>query len=143
MGFKQADVVPFMDPSPITPPSKSDVTKLFQVVRTDTTNTVKCVLPAQATILSISAFPGTASNAGTTAAVTITVSNNTGVIATGSGNLLTGGIGTNGGAVVMTGLPNLEPLPLLGDLVIRAQYAETGTASTTGGPFIFRVVYCA
>jgi len=143
MGFKQADVVPFMDPSPITPAGKSEVIKLMQVTRTDTTNTVKCVLPAQATILSIVMFPSTASNAGTTAAVTITVSNNTGVIATGSGNLLTAGIGTNGGSIVMTGLPNLEPLPLLGDLVIRAQYAETGTASTLGGPFIFRVNYVA
>lgn len=145
MGFKQVDLVPIgtNGPTAITPPGKAEQTRIFQVLRTDTSSTLKVVLPAQATLLSAVLFPGTASNAGTTATVTLTFSNNAGSLATGTANVLTAGVGTNGGAVTMTGLPNLEPLPLLGDLLLTAVYAETGTASSAGGPFIFRITYVA
>lgn len=141
MGIKQSELVPVNSngPTPLIPASKSDTSKFFQVLRTDTVATVKAVLPAQASVYAVELFGSVNSNAGTTATLTVTISNNTGVISTGTVNLLTGGATTAG--VQMTNLPNIEPTPLLGDLKVSVQYAETGTASTLGGPWVMRVNY--
>lgn len=138
MGFKQSDLVPFQV-TPISPVGKSSENRVFQVSRTDTVASVKSMLPADASLLGLTLFGSTNSNAGTTATVTFTVANNTGTISTGSVNVLTTGSATND--VQMSNLPNLEGLPLTGDITISAVYAETGGASSSGGPWRVRVFY--
>lgn len=142
MGLKATDITPIATngPSVLTPSSKDVVTKVFAVSRTDTTSTLKAVLPADASIIEMTKLGNTNSDAATTATVTVVVSNNTGAISTGTA-LDVKGAGTTTSLVQMPGLPNLEPLPLTGDLRITATYAETGAASTTGGPWYIKVLY--
>lgn len=140
MGFKALDFNPFPTQiSPITPPGKAELHKVFTVARTDTASTLKALVPAQSSIVAVTLYGSVASNAATTATATITISNNSGVISTGTYNVLTNGATT--GIVQMSNLPNEEPTPLNGDLKINVQYAETGTASTLGGPWKVRVAY--
>lgn len=141
MGIKQVDLVTPLTsgPSPLNPPGKPVYTKVFQVTRTNTATTLKAMLPAQASILAINQKVGAVSNAGTTAAITLTVTSNAGTLSTGALDALTAG--TSDVNVPMTSLPNIEPLPLAGDISISAIYAETGTASTLGGPWNFVVTY--
>ena len=140
MGFKQIELVP-PQISPLQPTGKAHQIKVFQVARTDTGNPLKAMLPAQASVTNVYLYAGTASDAGTSADVTITISNNSGVISTGVYDVKTDGATT--GIIQMSALPNIEPLPLLGDLKINADYAEAGTASTTGGPWRVAVEYVA
>lgn len=139
MGVKSVELVPIgtLGPTPITPASKNELSKFFQVTRTDTVATLKAQVPAQGTISSVLIYGSVNSDAATTATVTITISNNSGTISTGVVDVKANGATT--ALVQMSNLPNLEPLPLLGDLRITATYAETGGASTTGGPWKFRL----
>lgn len=141
MGIKSSELVPIgtLGPTPITPASKNELSKYFQVTRTDTVAVLKCSLPAQGSVVNLLMYGGVASDAATTATVTITIANNTGTISTGVVDVKANGAVT--ALVQMSNLPNLEPLPLVGDLRITAVYAETGTASTTGGPWKFRLVW--
>jgi hypothetical protein len=141
MGFLATDITVLSSTGPTTniPVSKDVITKAFSVARTDTTAALKAVLPADASIIGVKVFGGTASDAGTTATVTFTVANNSGTVSSGTYNVKTNGAVT--GEVTMSGLPNLQPVPLTGDLTITAQYAETGTTSTTGGPWNVLVTY--
>lgn len=125
--------------SPITPASKDVVVTAFQVSRTDTASSLKDMLPADASLLYIVREAGVASDAATTATVTISLVNNSTTLSTFADDVKANGATT--GFVNMTALPNLEPLPLLGDLKINAVYAETGTASTTGGPWNYIVAF--
>lgn len=140
MGFKQIELVPSQI-SPLQPSGKAHQIKVFQVTRTDTANPLKAMLPAQASVTNVFLYGSVASDAGTSATVTITLSNNGGVISTGIYDVKADGTIT--GIVRMTDLPNIEALPLLGDLKINADYAEAGTASTTGGPWKVAVEYVA
>ena len=143
MGFKQIEVVP-PQISPLQPSGKAHQIKVFQVSRTDTVASVKAMLPAQASITNIYLYGSTASNAGTTATLVVTVTNNSGTISSsGNVNLLAAGVGATNTLLNMTNLPNIEPLPLLGDLKINAIYSETGTASSAGGPWKVAVEYVA
>jgi len=141
MGFKQVDFAPLQAPSALTPTGKSHLVKVFTVSRTDTAPSVKAVLPAQASIINIYHYGGTASDAGTSADVDITVSNNAGTVSTGTVDMVADGALTE--IVQMSGLPNVEPTPNEGDLKISAVYSETGTASSTGGPWKFSIEYVA
>lgn len=140
MGFKQSELVPSQI-SPLQPSGKAHQVKVFQVSRTDTVSSLKAMLPAQASVLNVIIYGSTASNAGTTASVTVTITNNSGTVSTGAYDVKTSGAVT--GFVQMTNLPNIEPLPLVGDLKINAVYAETGTASSAGGPWKIAVEYVA
>lgn len=142
MGFKQVDLIPIsvLGPTAISPPSKSVQELIFQVTRTDTAaGILKEVLPADASLLSLTFYGSVVSNAATTATATFTVTNASGTISTGTVDVKANGATT--AAVQMTGLPNIEPNPLVGDIKITAQYAETGTASTAGGPWVIGVRY--
>lgn len=140
MGFKQIDLVPFPSQiSPITPAGKPIHSLVIQVPRTQTVNTVMAEIPAQASLTGVKLFGSVVSNAATTATVTLTMSNSTGVISTGTYDVKTNGATT--GEINMTALPNIEPQPLLGDLIFNAVYAETGTASSAGGPWNILISY--
>lgn len=138
MGFRSSDIN-VTNPTPLTPSGKAEQHKMFQTSRSDTASTLKAVLPAQVSLIAVYFYGGTASDAGTTATLTITVSNNSGTISTGTVNVKTNG--ATSALVNMSALPNLEAIPANGDIKITAQYAETGTAATTGGPWNIVVAY--
>lgn len=141
MGIKQSELVTpsGTGPTQLIPSFKEDYLKVFQVIRTDTVAVVKAVTGAQTSILQIMFYGSVASDAATTATVVVTVSDTSGVISTGTVDVKANGATT--ALVQMTNLPNIEKLPPAGDLQIKAVYAETGTASTVGGPWKFRVDY--
>jgi len=141
MGFLATDFTPISSTGPtvLIPTSKDVVVKVFKVSRTDTTATLKAVIPADASIIGVRFYGGTASDAGTSATLTLTAANNGGTVSTGTYDVKTNGAVT--GEVTMSGLPNIQPVPLNGDITIKATYAETGTASTAGGPWNVAITY--
>ena len=151
MGYNAQDLVPLNPaaPTPLIPVRKEYAIVPFQVLRTDTAaNIKKAVLPADATILGFRFYIQTASNAGTTATVTLTgkgVGPTGATFAFGSQSVLTAGTYLMNSTVnTVTGVFNLERPPATqtsGDIYIYAQYAETGSASSTGGPFYVLVEY--
>lgn len=135
MGFKPIDIVPIASngPTPISPVPKDVQCKAFQVLRTDTTATTKMMLPGDSTIIDIH-IAGVASDAATTAVVSI------GSSVTATEYINAQDVKTAGGMIrptstFSTNLPNLENVPITKDILIWAKYAETGTASTVGGPY--------
>lgn len=141
MGFKQVDLVPIsvLGPTPITPVGKDVVEKIFQVTRADLASVLKVALPGDSTITGVTFFAGVSSDAAISASVTLVVVNNTGTVSTGSVDVKTNGATT--AIVQMSSLPNIEAFPIMGDLRISAVYAETGAASTVGGPWKIVVRY--
>lgn len=139
MGFLATDFTPLQSPSVLIPSNKDYTVKVIQVARTDTVSSVKAVLPADASVMNVWLYRNGVSNAATTATVTITIANNGGTISTGTYDVKVGG--DTSAVVQMNNLPNIEPRPLNGDLTVSAVYAETGTASTSGGPWKLSVDY--
>lgn len=133
MGFIAQDVTPIssVGPTSTTPFGREVKVKLASILRTDTADTLKIVLPARASIIKITTVIGTASDAGTTATITIKVNGSTVVNAQ---NAKTTG-------TVSTGVVSIVDLPSTTDIKVTGVYAESGTASTTGGPFYFYVEY--
>jgi len=142
MGIKAISLTPIASygPTATSPTGKDVQVKAFRLLRTDTTATVKCVLAADASILDINII-GVASDAATTATISI------GSSVTATEYINAQDVKTAGGIIRPTttfsaaNLPNLENTPLGTDLSIWAKYAETGTASTVGGPYTVLVTY--
>ena len=135
MGFKQSDLIypGATGPTAVSPPAKETTAKIFQVTRGDTVSALKAVIPGDSSVFALDFYGSVASNPLTTGTVTFTVANNAGTISTGVVDVkLNGGVSA---LVQMSALPNLENIPVQGDITIRAVYAETGTASTVGGPW--------
>lgn len=120
---------------------KTKHTVAFAATRAMTTATKVAVLPADATMLDLKFYPTVASNAATTATVTITATTVSGTVTLGTVDVK----GTTTSAAVQgANFFNLELVPSatrVGDILIKATYAETGTASTAGGPFYFTFDY--
>ena len=131
MGFKQIDMVP-PQVTPITPPGKCHLFKLIEVTTDDTTESVKAMLPAAASVTNVYYYGDAVAGAGET--VTINISDNSGVISTGVLDAETDGAGN--GLMQMSNLPNIESLPLQGDLKVSAV-----TTATSGGPFRFLIEF--
>lgn len=142
MGIKAIELVPIASygPTALTPTPKDVQMKAFRVVRTDTTASVKMVLPGDATIIDIKII-GVASDAATTATLSV------GSTSTSTEYINAQDVKTAGGmirplsALSAVNIPNLENAPVTGDLPIYAKYAETGTASTVGGPYTVLVEF--
>lgn len=159
MGYKNVGDIIQLNPAfpdALNPVRKEYAIVPFQVLRTDTAaNIKKAVLPADATILGFRIYGSTASNAGTSATLALTgqgVGPSGATFNFGTFNLLaTGtapvGVGTyllNSTVNIVTGTFNLERPPATqtsGDIYIYAQYAESGTASSAGGPWYVLVEY--
>lgn len=141
MGILQTDLVPFSPTGPtVNIPSSKDVqVKVIQTSRLDTTAVLKAMLPADASLLGIEFMGSVASDAGTSATMTVTVANNAGTVSSGTYNVKTSGAVT--GPITMSGIPNIQPIPLTGDLTVKTVYAETGVASTVGGPWNLVIYY--
>lgn len=142
MGFKAIDLTPIASygTTAISPVSKDVQVKAFRVARTDTTASVKMVLPGDATIIDIKII-GVASDAATTAVLSV------GSTSTSTEYINAQDVKTAGGMIrplasfSAANIPNLENIPITGDLPIYAKYAETGTASTVGGPYTVLVEF--
>ena len=141
MGFKQVDLIPIsvLGPTPITPVGKDVVEKIFQVTRTDLVSGLKVALPGDSSVTSIIFSGSVSSDAATSASVTLTLVNNSGTVSTGTVDVKANGTIT--AFVQMSNLPNIEALPIFGDLRLSAIYAETGLASTVGGPWKMIIRY--
>lgn len=117
------------------PVGRSVQVKISSLARTDTTAKLLCVLPKYAEITGIKLQFDTASDAGTTAVVKLgTTSANANEIVT-SQNVKVAGVvwpSINTGQIYTV---------LTADTPIYGIYAETGGASTTGGPFNVEVSY--
>lgn len=147
MGYNAQDLTPLNPdyPSPLNPVRKEYAIVPFQVSRSNTTAFKVAVLPDDATILGIRYYNNTAaSNAGTTATVTITAT----PLGPGSGGQYTlatydaKGTATGSGFLSSSTEFNLfRAGAQTGDILIKATYAETGTASTAGGPWYFLIEY--
>ncbi len=143
MGFKQVDVVypVTTGPTATSPSPKEGSLKVFQVTRSDTTASLKCVLPADASILGFLIY-GAASNAGTTANISIgSTSANSNEFVNAQDVKTTGGLIIPTATVNPANMPQIENYPLGQDVQIYAKYAETGGASTAGGPYKVAVWY--
>ncbi len=139
MGLIVQDITPFAGTLTTNIPTSKDVaTKVFQVSRSDTASTLKCVLPGDASIVEVSKFGSTNTDSATSSTMTLTIANQSGTISTGNFDAKT--TGTTTSHIQMSNLPNLEPRPLTGDITISAQYTEVG-AATTGGPWYVKVLY--
>jgi len=143
MGFKQVDLVypGSTGPTAISPSPKEGSLKVFQVSRTDTTASLKAVLPADASILGFLIY-GAASNAGTTATISIgSTSANSNEFVNAQDVKTTGGLIIPTASVNSANMPQLENIPLGADIQIYAKYTESGTASSAGGPYKVAIWY--
>jgi hypothetical protein len=140
MGFLATDVTPISSTGPtvLIPTSKDVVVKTFKIARTETSDVLKVVLPADASIVGFKVYGSTAADSATSSTLTFTIANNGGTVSSGTYDAKTNGAVT--GEVTMSGLPNIQPMPLNGDLTIKAKYGEVG-AATTGGPWNVLVTY--
>ncbi len=124
----------------LTPKARSTLCKMGSIARTNTTGTLLFGLPKDAVIVGIYVIGGVASDAETTATV------GTGSTATANEHMTgydvktaaTGeGYNPSGAAAVGTALGT----KLTADTAVYGIYAETGTASNTGGPWIVKYEY--
>lgn len=105
--------------------------------RTDTTKKVICTLPAQSQILSIVVY-GTASDAGTSAVMDIGNGTTDNAIVSGYS------VKTNAGRSEVTGTAAQAAYfanKIADRITVTAKYTESGTTSTTGGPWTVVVGY--
>lgn len=119
-----------------TPPAVEVLNKVAQVARTDTARFDAFVLPKNAVVIGSYVVGGPISDAATTATLTV----GTG----GSGTELINAFNvktTAGYNPVGSAAGSHMGKQLTEDTLYKAVYAETGTASTTGGPWLVKVEY--
>lgn len=141
MGLLATDITPIssLGPTATTPVGKDIQTKVFVVARTESASTLKVVLPADASVVEVLKYGSANSDAGTSSTLNVVIANNGGTISSGTADMKTTGVTTT--HVQMSSLPNLQPIPLNGDLKISAYVTEVGTTSTVGGPWYVKVMY--
>lgn len=135
MGFKQDQLAPFLI-SPATPAAKDVRVKAFQITRTDTASVQKASLPANASILNVS-VRRTVTSDGQTASISVGAGSTTNNLISGL-DVKTAGL-TFG--TLDTQIAQPEGNQPGTDIPITAVYTETGTASTTGGPWVVMIQY--
>jgi hypothetical protein len=121
-----------------TPPRVEIYSKTVRIARTDTTAFNAFVLPKGAVIAGSYVMGTVASDAATTA--TVSVGSNPG---TTNECVAAFSVKTNGLGFFATGATGGTSVgsQLTADTLMKAVYAETGTASTTGGPWLVKVDY--
>jgi len=121
-----------------TPPSPEILSKTVQIARTDTTAFDAFVLPKGAVICGAYIMGQVASDAATTGTVSVGSNPGTTNECVAAFSVKTNGVGYfAAGAQGGTGIGS----QLTADTLMKARYAETGTASSTGGPWLVKVEY--
>ena len=136
MGFKQSEVAPPGVISPITPASKDVRVKAFQIARTNTTQFTAAWLPANASILNVSVRRSVTSD-GQTASISVGAGSTTNNLINAL-DVKTAGLAFGTLDTVIAQVEGNQPGT---DIPITAVYTETGTTSTTGGPFMVMIQY--
>ena len=113
----------------VTPASKTPQYSDFSVTRTMTTGTKAFVLPAGATLREL-ILSGTASDAGTTATLSVGTTSSAPTEYVNAQSVLAAGAGN--GVNVLKGVTGALPAKVTADTIVYVKYAETGTASTAG-----------
>lgn len=124
----------------LTPKARGTLTKIGSLARTDTTAKELFGLPKDALIVGIYVIGAAASDAATTATIGIGSTTSANEYMTGYDvkTAATGeGYNPAGAAAVGTALCS----KLTTDVPVYGIYAESGTASTTGGPWYVKVEY--
>lgn len=122
-----------------TPVAVHIMSKVVQVARTDTTPFPAFVLPKGAVYAGAYVIGTVNSNAGTSANIVMgTDPAGAGLEFISGHNAKTRG---NGYYTVDGNVGAALGQPAATDLLVKAAYAETGTASTTGGPWLVKVEY--
>ena len=121
-----------------TPPALEILNKVVQVARTDTTAFNAFVLPKGAVIAGAYVMGPSVSDAATTAIIDVGTNPGTADEIVNSFSVKTNGLGYH--AVGSTGGTSMGQ-QLTADTLYKAMYSETGTASTTGGPWLVKVEY--
>lgn len=129
---------PLQQVTSTTPVAIECLSKTFQVARTDTTAFDAFVMPKGAVLAGAYVIGKTNSDAATTAGLSVgSVPGSTNEIINAH-NLKTRG---NGYYTVDNAGGSKMGEQFTSDTLIKAIYAETGTASTTGGPWLVKVEY--
>lgn len=133
--------IQFPDPQlTTTSNARSLKCKSFTITRSDTTAAIKCVLRKGATPMKIHISAGTTSDAATTATISVgtttTSTEYVNALSVRSGGLTTGQ--QTSPTITSAGILGTD---LTADTAIYGKYAETGTASTTGGPWVVTIEY--
>lgn len=137
MGMKSTDLNP-VNPTVLTPAGKDVSVKAFTINRTDTVASVKAMLPSDATMIDFLVF-GVASNAGTTATISVGTTSAATELINAQDVKAAGGL-IRPTTSVATTLPNVDNPPA-SDIALYGKYAETGVASSAGGPYTVLVFY--
>lgn len=122
-----------------SPPASELYFKVVKIVRTDTTAFDAFILPKGAVPLGAFVTGQTASDAATTAIISVGTNPGTtdDILSAFDVKGSTGAGHYTAGAKQGTGLGT----QLTADTLYKAKYTETGTASTTGGPWYVKVSY--
>jgi hypothetical protein len=121
-----------------TPPASAILTKIVQVTRSDTTAFDAFVLPKGAVYIGAYVAGVTSSDAATTAIIDVGTNPGTLDELIDSFSVKTSG---DGYFPVDAAAGTALGVQLTADTLYKARYAETGTASTTGGPWLVKVEY--
>jgi hypothetical protein len=122
----------------ISPPGVSLVCKTVQVLRSDTTAFDAFYIPKGAVLAGVYVLGTANSNAGTTAVINVGSNPGTTNEVLANYNVLTGGVGYNPAAAAAgTSIGTQFTV----DTKIQAKYAETGGASSAGGPWLVKIEY--
>jgi len=122
------------------PKPRELLTKIFKISRSDTTGTKKAALPKSAYILGAYVIGGTASDAATSATISFGSSATATEYVSGY-DVKTAATGEGYSAVGAAAVGSAFGTALASDVTIYGIYAESGTASTTGGPWIVKLEY--
>jgi len=121
-----------------TPPAVELLAKVIQVARTDTTAFNAFVLPKGVVVAGVYVLGAVASDAATTAIIDVGTNPATADEILDSFSVKTSGDGYfAAGAAAGTALGT----QLSADTLYKAAYSESGTAATTGGPWLVKVEY--
>lgn len=123
-----------------TPKAREVLSKFISIARTDTTASIMAYLPKDALVVGMWVIGAAASDAATTAVVSVgTTSTSNELVASFDVKTAATGEGFSGVGAAAVGSAMASKLTV--DTPIYAKYAETGTASTTGGPWVVRIDY--
>ena len=136
MGFKVSELDPPGVISTITPAAKDVRVKAFYVDRTDTTGSTKMWLPANSSLLNVSVRRSVTSD-GQTASISVGYGSTTNNLISAL-DVKTAGLAFGTLDTVIAQPEGNQPGD---DIKITAVYTETGTASTTGGPWVVMIQY--
>lgn len=122
------------------PKVRESLEKVVKILRTDTTAFVGAWLPKDAVITGMYVVGQVASNAGTTATISLgTTATSNELLASYDVRTAATGEGYNPAGAAAVGTAFMEKLTA--DTPVYAVYAETGTASSAGGPWFVKIEY--